>query len=86
MEKKCARQNKNLKDACKYILKVNKMINGMIEAKYFFNKLKEKDKKKSLKKIIIKYGKSKDNLCPLISFTSFFNFPYLLVKSASSKC
>ena len=51
-------RKKNIEDASKYILKVNKMI----EAKYFFNKLKEKDKKDSLKKIIIKYGKSKDDI------------------------
>jgi len=51
-------RNKNIEDASKYILKVNKLI----EAKYFFNKLKEKDKKESLKKIIIKYGKSKDDI------------------------
>jgi len=51
-------RNKNIENASKFILKIEKKLN----AKHFLNKLKEKDKKEILKKVIIKYGRSKDDI------------------------
>ena len=50
--------NKNLEDASKYIIKIDKKIN----AKYLFDRLKENKKNKLLLKLLNKYGRPTDDI------------------------